>query len=87
MNFVLWLLAGGFAGWVGFRFIGANAGRGLLMSMAIGICGAYFGGSILAPMLGDTATMPDAVSPMALIMAIACAAVCLTVGDMLFRRV
>jgi hypothetical protein len=41
MNLMLWLVAGGFAGWVGFRFIGANAGRGLLMSMVIGVCGAY----------------------------------------------
>ena len=86
MNLILWLLAGGVAGWVGFRFIGANASRGLLTSMVIGICGAYFGGSVLAPMLGDTAPILDAFSPMALIMALACAAVCLTVGDMIFRR-
>jgi uncharacterized membrane protein YeaQ/YmgE (transglycosylase-associated protein family) len=86
MNLILWLLAGGFAGWVGFRFIGANVSRGLLMSMVIGICGAYLGGSVLAPMLGDSAALPDAFSPVALIMALACAAVCLTIGDMIFRR-
>jgi len=86
MNLALWLLAGGFAGWVGFRLIGANASRGLLMSMVIGICGAYLGGGVLAPMLGDTVTLSDAFSPVALIMALACAAVCLTVGDMIFRR-
>lgn len=86
MNPLLWLLAGGFAGWVGFRFIGANAARGLLASMAIGVCGAYLGGGVLAPMLGDTDPMVDAISPMALIMALACAAVCLTIGDMMFRR-
>lgn len=86
MNLILWLLTGGFAGWFGFRFIGANASRGLLTSMAIGICGAYLGGSVLAPMLGDTAPLSDAFSPAALIMALACAAVCLTVGEMIFRR-
>ena len=31
MNLMLWLLAGGFAGWAGFRFFRANAARGLLM--------------------------------------------------------
>lgn len=86
MNLILWLLAGGFAGWVGFRFIGANVSRGLFMSMVIGICGAYLGGSVLAPMLGDTVSLSDAFSPVALIMALAGAAVCLTVGDMIFRR-
>lgn len=53
MNHILWLVAGGFAGWAGFRFIGANAGRGLFTSMVIGIAGAFLGGSVLAPMLGD----------------------------------
>ncbi len=86
MNFMLWLAAGGFAGWVGFRFIGANADRGLLTSMVIGIGGALLGGSVLAPMLGDTELLPDAFSPVALIMALACPAVCLTIGDMIFRR-
>ncbi len=86
MNLALWLLAGGFAGWVGFRFIHANASRGLPVSMAIGVCGAYLGGSVLAPMLGETAPMMDAISPVALIMAAACAAVCLTVSDMILRR-
>lgn len=86
MNFILWLLAGGFAGWVGFRFIGANASRGLFLSMVIGICGAYLGGGVLTPMLDDNVPLADAFSPVALIMALACAAVCLAIGDLIFRR-
>lgn len=87
MNLVLWIVAGGLVGWIGFRFIGANAGRGLLTSMIIGIGGAYFGGSVLAPLLGDAPAMADAINPGALIIALACAAVGLTIGDMIFRRV
>jgi len=86
MNFILWLLAGGFAGWVGFRFIGANASRGLIASMAIGMGGAILGGSVLAPMLGDTEPLSETFIPVALIMALGCAAVCLTIGDMISRR-
>jgi uncharacterized membrane protein YeaQ/YmgE (transglycosylase-associated protein family) len=86
MNSVMWVLAGGFAGWVAFKFIGANAYRGMMTSLAIGICGGYFGGSVLAPLLGDAGPMPDAISPIALVMAIASAAVCLTVGDMISKR-
>lgn len=85
-SYVLWLAAGGFAGWVGFRFIGANVSRGLLTSMVIGVCGAYLGGSALAPLLGDAVPMTDAFCPLAPIMALACAAGCLTVGDMIFRQ-
>jgi uncharacterized membrane protein YeaQ/YmgE (transglycosylase-associated protein family) len=86
MNVILWLLAGGFAGWVAIRFMRANAYRGVLASIAIGIFGGYFGGSVLTPMLGDTSAMPDAINPVALIMALASAAVCLTVSDMVYRR-
>ena len=86
MNVVMWVLAGGFAGWVAFKFIGANKYRGMMASLAIGICGGYFGGSVLAPLLSDSAPMPDAISPIALVMALASAAVCLTIGDMIARR-
>lgn len=86
MNLMLWLIAGGLAGWVGFRYIHANASRGLLTSMLIGTFGAYLGGGMLAPMLDDSVLLPDAFSPLALIMAVACAAVFLTICDMIFRR-
>jgi uncharacterized membrane protein YeaQ/YmgE (transglycosylase-associated protein family) len=86
MNVVIWVLAGGFAGWVAFKFIGANEYRGMIMSMVIGICGGYFGGSVLAPLLSDSVPVHDAISPIALVMALASAAVCLTIGDMISRR-
>jgi uncharacterized membrane protein YeaQ/YmgE (transglycosylase-associated protein family) len=86
MNVILWILAGGFAGWAGYKFIGANKYRGMLISVAIGICGGYFGGSVLAPVLGETAAMPDAINPIALVMAIASAAICLTISDMISRQ-
>ena len=86
MNIVLWILAGGFVGWVSFRFVGANAFRGLATSLGIGMCGGYFGGSVLAPIIGEAASTPDALNPVALLMAIATAAACLTIGDMISRR-
>lgn len=86
MNILMWVLAGGFAGWVGFKYIHANASRGLMTSLAIGICGGYFGGSVLAPMLSEAPSMPDALSPGALLMAISSAAVCLTIAEMIWRR-
>jgi len=86
MNIFLWILAGGFAGWVAFKFVGANAFRGMPTSLVIGMCGGFLGGSVLAPILGETTPMPDAISPFALVMALATAAICLTIGDMISRR-
>lgn len=86
MEVVLWILAGTFAGWVGFKFIGANPRRGVMVSLVIGACGGLFGGSVLAPVIGDAAYMPDAISPIALLIALATAAVCLTIGDLIGRR-
>lgn len=86
MNLALWLLVGGFAGWFAFSVLNANAVRGLFTSVVIGICGGYLGGSILSPMMGVSASLPDVIDPITLIMALAFAAVCLTVGDMISRR-
>jgi uncharacterized membrane protein YeaQ/YmgE (transglycosylase-associated protein family) len=86
MNVVLWVLAGGLAGWVGFKYIGANENRGMVISIVIGVLGGYVGGYVLAPLLGETAPMPDAISLFALIMALASAAACLTIGDMISKR-
>jgi uncharacterized membrane protein YeaQ/YmgE (transglycosylase-associated protein family) len=86
MNVVLWVLAGGLAGWVGFKYIGANENRGMVISVIIGMVGGFAGGNVLAPLLGETAPMPDAISLFALIMALASAAVCLTIGDMISKR-
>lgn len=86
MDTLLWTLAGAFAGWVGFKFVGANAQRGLTVSVAIGVIGALVGGYLLAPMMGDSAAMVDAFNPGTLLVVLASSAVCLTVSDMVWRR-
>lgn len=86
MNVALWLLVGGFAGWFAFSVLHANAVRGLFASIVIGIGGGFLGGSVVAPLIDDTVAMPDAFNLIALIMALAFAAACLTVSDMAYRR-
>jgi uncharacterized membrane protein YeaQ/YmgE (transglycosylase-associated protein family) len=51
MNTMLWLVAGGTIAAAAFQLLQLNAARGLAMSLVIGIGAAYFGGSILAPLL------------------------------------
>jgi uncharacterized membrane protein YeaQ/YmgE (transglycosylase-associated protein family) len=86
MNPMLWLLAGALVGWLGFKHIGANKSRGMMISIIIGVVGAFVGGNMLAPMLGETPSIPDGVSVFALVVAAASAAICLTISDMLSKR-
>ena len=86
MNVVMWVLAGGIAGWVGFKYIGANENRGMMISIFIGMVGGFFGGNVLAPMFGGTAPVPGAISTFALVMAAIGAAACLFIGEMIARR-
>ena len=83
---IAWILAGGFAGWAAFKFIGANKYRGMIVSVVIGACGGYIGGSVLTPLMGESAALAYAVDPIALVMALGSAAVCLTIGDLIARR-
>jgi uncharacterized membrane protein YeaQ/YmgE (transglycosylase-associated protein family) len=86
MNTLMWLLAGAFVGWVAFKYIGANEDRGMMISIIIGVVGGFIGGNIVAPTLDETVQMPDVISTFALVVAVASAALCLSVGDMVSKR-
>jgi uncharacterized membrane protein YeaQ/YmgE (transglycosylase-associated protein family) len=82
----MWVLAGGIAGWVGFKFIGANENHGMMISIFIGVVGGFFGGNVLAPMFGGAAPVQGAINTFALVMAAIAAVTCLFIGEMLARR-
>ncbi len=86
MNVLMWVLAGGIAGWIGFKFVGANENRGIMVSIIIGMVGGFFGGNVLAPMFGEPNAAQGSINVFALVMAIAFATACLTIGEMLARR-
>jgi uncharacterized membrane protein YeaQ/YmgE (transglycosylase-associated protein family) len=86
MNIAMWVLAGGVLGWVGYAHLRGNRERGMIFSIIIGIVGGLFGGNVLAPMLGAVTETPNIFSPFALFVAVASAAACLTIGDMLSKR-
>jgi len=86
-NIMLWVLAGGVAGWIAFAFMKFNADRGLLISIIIGMVGGYLGGSILAPMFGaGPAVNPSDFNPFPLFIAFASAVACLTISNMIHKR-
>lgn len=86
MNIVMWILAGGILGWVGYAFLGFNEGRGMIVSIIIGIVGGFFGGKIIAPLFTAAAAVPDAFSVSALIFATAVAAAFLAAGNLVYDR-
>lgn len=52
MNFVIWILAGGIAGWLASIVMRTDAQQGALMNIIVGIVGAFVAGLLLTPMLG-----------------------------------
>lgn len=86
MNIMIWVLAGGVAGWVGYAYMRFNEDRGMIVSIIIGAVGGFFGGNVLAPMLGAVTDTPNSFSLFSLVVALAAAAGCLAIGNLLSRR-
>ena len=86
MNIAMWVLAGGILGWLGYAHMGANKERGMIFSIIIGMVGGFFGGNVLAPMLGAATETPNIFSPFALFVAVASAAACLAAGNLISKR-
>lgn len=86
MNIAMWVLAGGLLGWLAYAHLKANEERGMILSIIIGILGGFFGGNVLAPMLGAVTDTPNIFSPFALFVATTSAVVCLAIGNLLSKR-
>jgi uncharacterized membrane protein YeaQ/YmgE (transglycosylase-associated protein family) len=86
MNIAMWVLAGGVLGWIGYAHVKANEERGMIFSIIIGMLGGFFGGNVLAPMLGAVADTPNDFSLFSLAVASLSAAGCLAIGNLLSKR-
>lgn len=86
MNTMIWLLAGSVAGWVGYSYLKFNEGRGMMVSIIIGMVGGFAGGKLLAPMLGAAVSASNEFSPFSMVVAIACAGACLVIGNLVSER-
>jgi len=86
MNIAMWVLAGGILGWIGYAYLGANKERGMMISIVIGALGGFFGGNVLAPMLGAVTDTPNDFSMYSLLIAMASAAACLAIGNLTSKR-
>ena len=85
MNILVWIAAGAMLAWLSFAYIGMNRTRGLLLTLVIGVAGAYFGGSVVAPLLGQAAVGGE-FRPFASVVAAACAGAFLVLSDMVYEQ-
>ena len=86
MNIAMWALAGGILGWVGYKFLDVNGGRGLIVSIVIGALGGFIGGKIVAPMFTTPAVIPADFSSSAMFFAAVVAAAFLYAGNLIHDR-
>ena len=82
----MWVVAGGALGWIGFAYLKVNRDLGLVLSVIIGALGGFFGGNVLAPMLGTVTDTPNIFNLFSMAVALGSAAACLAIGNMLARR-
>ena len=86
LNIMLWITAGAAIGWIACTALNRNAARGAVIAAIIGMAGAFFGGDVLAPILGSVAEDSGAFRPFALVVAIATAVAFVSIGDKVYER-
>jgi uncharacterized membrane protein YeaQ/YmgE (transglycosylase-associated protein family) len=85
MDIVIWVLAGGILGWIGYTYVGYNEARGMMVSIIIGAAGGFLGGKLIAPMLSAPPVAGD-FSTFALFSAAAVAIAFLFAGNAIHNR-
>jgi uncharacterized membrane protein YeaQ/YmgE (transglycosylase-associated protein family) len=86
MNIAIWVLAGAVLGWIASSVLKVNERRGMVISVIIGAVGGFAGGNVVAPMLGAVTETPNDFSLFAMTIALASAAACLAIGELLYNR-
>ena len=48
MSILLWIILGGFAGWIASMFMGTNGSQGIFLNVIVGVVGASLGGLLFS---------------------------------------
>lgn len=57
MSWLVWIIVGGIAGWIGSILIGNDGQQGILGNIVVGVLGAFVGGWIVSWISGNGATI------------------------------
>ena len=50
INFIIWIIVGGFIGWLASIIMKTNSRQGMIADVIVGIVGAFVGGYFLSPL-------------------------------------
>lgn len=85
MNFILWIVFGGLAGWIASLIMGSDASMGLVSNILIGIAGAFLGGWIADKMgVGGISGAERPTSFVSFITAVISAVIILFLANLIF---
>ncbi|MFT5588631.1 MAG: putative membrane protein YeaQ/YmgE (transglycosylase-associated protein family) [Bradyrhizobium sp.] len=86
MNFIIWIIAGGIAGWLAGIIMKTNEQQGTLLNVVAGVAGAVIGGGLIAPLFGSLTINQSDLSISALFISLLGALILLTVVHLLWRE-
>ena len=58
IDFILWIIAGAFVGWIASLIMKTNNRQGLIADIIVGIVGAFVGGYFLSPLFNISTINP-----------------------------
>ena len=82
MNFLIWLVVGGFPGWIASKIMNTDAQQGVMLNVVVGIVSAFIGGMLISPLLGAPATNQNALNAGALLVSLVGAAILLAIVNL-----
>ena len=85
MNFIIWLIVGGFVGWLASIMMKTNDQQGIFLNVVVGIVGAMVGGWFISPLVGVGTINQNNFSLPALLVSLAGAAILLAVVNLVRR--
>ena len=86
INFIIWIIVGGFIGWLASIIMKTNSRQGIIADVIVGIVGAFVGGFFLSPLFNISTINESNYSIPALLVSLGGAIILLAISK-LFRNV
>ncbi len=86
INFLIWIIAGGFVGWLASLIMRTNSRQGTIVDIVVGIVGAFLGGYFLSPLFNISTINEGNYSIPALLVSLGGAIILLAISK-LFRNI
>ena len=86
INFIIWIIVGGFIGWLASIIMKTNSRQGMIADVIVGIVGAFVGGYFLSPLFNVSTINEGNFSLPALLVSLGGAVILLAISK-LFRNI